>query len=423
MLVRKNAAIPIAVVIRQSQLQRALRVRTWKNRTGESKPSSLAKARKDLRGKSLGTETYQGFTSKNLMCRETKPEGFEFSLMIVGCCITLKLQHTFIFDSYISAIFFVKRKKRRFSMKTLRALWATSSVVLLIASLALISGCGGGGGGGESTPSVPPVTGTAGTITGTAIKGPVGNATVTAFSINNGIMGGQIGTGQTDNQGNFSIPVGDHSGAVMLQMRGGSYMDEATGTTMPMQQSDVMTCVIPSMAAGSTVSGIQMTPLTSVAQTMAQGMTGGMTPANITTANNAVGNYFMVNDILHTQPMNPLMQGAGGGADQNMKDYGMAMAAMSQYAKTIGMPFSSGMVTSMMNDASDGHMNGMMGNSSITMGGGMMGGSMMSSNAGTSGLANAMTQFIQSPMNKSGVTLQDMQNLINKLTTSNGVIQ
>jgi hypothetical protein len=296
------------------------------------------------------------------------------------------------------------------------------AVITSLVFLALLVGCGGGG-GSDTVSSAGPVVGNGGTISGTVIKGPVSGATVTAYAINNGSMGGQLGSGQTDGQGNFSVGVGEYSGAVMLQMRGGSFMDEATGTTMPMQQSDMMTAVIPSMSAGSAMSGIQMTPLTSMAQTMAQNMTGGMTPANITAANNSVGYYFMVNDILHTMPMNPLTQGAGAGADQNMKNYGMTMAAMSQYAKTVGMTPSSGMVTSMMNDASDGHMNGMMGNSPVQMGGGMMGGSMMSPAAGTSVLSNAMMQFIQSPMNKSGVTPQDMQNLMNALAASDGVIK
>ena len=263
-----------------------------------------------------------------------------------------------------------------------------------------------------------------GTITGMAVKGPVAGATVTAFAVSNGVMGGQIGTGQTDGQGNFSIPVSNYAGPVMLQMKGGSYTDEATGATMSMQQSDMMTAVIPSIASGDTVSGIRMTPLTSMAQMMTQGMAGGMTSANIAAANTSVGNYFMVNDILHVNPMDPLAPGSGSSADQNMRNYGMAIAAMSQYANSIGLQFSSAIVTAMMNDASDGLMNGMMGSSPVQMGGGgMMGGSMMSSNAGTSGLANAMTQFMGSQMNKSGLTVQNMQTLINKLMTTNGVIQ
>jgi hypothetical protein len=96
---------------------------------------------------------------------------------------------------------------------------------------------------------------------------------------------------------------------------------------------------------------------------------------------------------------------------------------MSQYAKTIAMTTSSsGMVTSMMRDASDGTMNGMMGSLAIPMGG-MGGGTMMQSNAGTTGLATAMTTFVGSSMNRSGATLTDVQTLVNKLTTSTGTIQ
>ena len=100
-----------------------------------------------------------------------------------------------------------------------------------------------------------------------------------------------------------------------------------------------------------------------------------MTPANITAANTAMGNYFSVSDILYTHPMNPLTTGSGTGATQDMRNYGMVLAAMSQYAQQIGMPISSGMVTVMMNDAADGVMNGMMGSTQIMMGGmgGMMG--------------------------------------------------
>ena len=296
-------------------------------------------------------------------------------------------------------------------MKKHRIAAGNITLILLTIFLTILVACGGGGDGNNSTNS---------TINGTAVKGPVANATVTAFSINDGAMDSQIGTGQTDAQGNFSVSVGDHSGPVMLQLKGGSYVDEATGDTMTMQQSDMMTCVIPLMSA--TVSDVQMTPLTSMAQAMAQEMSGGMSSINITVANVAVGAYFLVDDILHTRPMDPLAEGSGTGADQNMMNYGMAIAAMSQYSKNIGMSFSSAMVTAMMNDASDRHMNGMMGDSSIMMGGGMMGGSMMSHDAGTIGMAAAMTQFILSPMNHSGVTLEDMQSMIEKLVTSDGTI-
>jgi hypothetical protein len=118
--------------------------------------------------------------------------------------------------------------------------------------------------------------------------------------------------------------------------------------------------------------------------------------------------------------------GTATGVTSDMKNYGMIIAAMSQEAATLGMTLSSGIITAMMDDASDGTMNGMMGSTTISMSGmgGMMGGGMMSSTAGTSDLATAMTTFIMNTsINKSGLTTTDMQTLITKLNGSNGTIQ
>jgi hypothetical protein len=268
--------------------------------------------------------------------------------------------------------------------------------------------------------------GTTGTISGTAVKGPVSNGNVTALAIgSSGVKGAQIGSTVTDGSGNFTMQVGNYSGALMLEMTGGSFSDEATGTRMGMGATDMMAAAIPNMTAGATLNGIEITPLTSMAQRMAQNMSGGMTEANITQSNAAIGRYCDVSDILSVHPMDPTAGGSGAGANQDQRNYGMMIAAMSEYANTIGMPSTSGMVTAMMDDASDGIMNGMMGGSQIDMGGmgGMMGGMMMQPDAGTSGLATAMTSFMLSVQNRSGLTVQDMQPLIDKLDASNGVIQ
>jgi hypothetical protein len=266
---------------------------------------------------------------------------------------------------------------------------------------------------------------TTGMMSGTAVKGPVATATVTAYAITSGMMGAQLGSATTDANGNFSVPMGTYAGSVMLQVKGGTYLDEATGSTMPMLSGDLLATCVPAVTSGSTTTGIQVTPLTTMAHARAKTMTGGMTDANIANTQAAVGTYFSVTDILHTVPMNPMFTGSGSAATQNQKNYGMSIAAMSQYARTQGMTTSSsGMVTAMMNDASDGVMDGMMGGTAISMAGmgGMMGG-MMSSTAGTSGLSTAMGTFVGSTMNMSGVTMADMQALVNKLATSTGMIQ
>ncbi len=298
------------------------------------------------------------------------------------------------------------------------------ALTLLIGSLSLLFGCGGGGSGTTALGGPGGTTGANGMISGTAVKGPVGGGTVTAYAITNGTMGMKLASGTTDGQGNFNLSIGDYSGPVMLQMSGGTYVDEATGVTMSMSPGDVMTAVMTSLSTGTTVTGIQVTPLTSMAQAMANNMAGHMIDANITAANTAIGNYFMVNDILHTQPMNPLVSGSSGTATQDMRNYGMSIAAMTQYANNIGMTSSSGIVTSMMDDASDGVLNGMMGNYQIVfgdMGGSMMGSeTMMQPTTGTTGLASALSQFTGSAMNRSGLTLSDMQTLMDHFNSSNG---
>jgi len=264
---------------------------------------------------------------------------------------------------------------------------------------------------------------TSASVSGTAFNGPMSKATVTAFAVNSGVMGAQIASAATDGLGNFTLALGSYTGPVMLQVSGGTYTDEATTTSMTMGASDVMSAALPTLATGASVTGVWITPVTSMAQSRATGMAGGMTDANIAAANAAMGNYFSVSDILHTQPMNPMVAGAGASANQDAKNYGMTLAAMSQYAKSLNMPNSSPLITAMMGDAFDGVMDGMHAGSQISMSmGGMMGASMMVPTAGTSGLAAAMTSFMNSASNASGMAAADMAALVQKLNTSNGHI-
>lgn len=293
-------------------------------------------------------------------------------------------------------------------------------VSLASVALSVLAGCGGGGDSGNGTGSP-----SSGVISGTVTKGPMSNASVVAYAINAGQLGAQIATATTDASGKFTIATGSYAGAVMLRASGGNYTDEATGMPMSMAPGDVMTAVMPSIAAGTASSNIQVTPVTAMAQAMASDMAGGMTDANIEAANSALGSYFSVADILHTQPMNPLVPGSGAGASQDMRNYGMTLAAVSQYAKGLNMANSSSMVTAMMDDAADGTMDGMHGANRISMPmqmGGMMGGGTMAPTAGTSSLAAAMSGFMISPANASGVTPAEMASLVQKLGHSNGRI-
>ncbi|MDP3857685.1 MAG: carboxypeptidase-like regulatory domain-containing protein [Stagnimonas sp.] len=295
----------------------------------------------------------------------------------------------------------------KYSLFRIPLLFAVVGAALLQAA------CGGGGDGVGS--------GGTGIINGAVVKGPVANATVSAYAVAGGRIGTAIGSATTDGNGNFTLPIGSYSGPLMLQASAGTFRDEATGTLMTMASSDVMTAALPSVASGAAVSGIHVTPLTSMAQTRALQMTGGMTDANIAAANIAMGNYFSVSDILRVAPMNPVLPGSGAAASTDARNYGMTLAAMSQYTLSIGLANTSALVTAMMNDASDGMMDGKNGSSPISMT--MREGResfWMAPTAGTSGLATGMTNFVMSPANKSGLTATDVAPLVQKLSSFNG---
>lgn len=288
-------------------------------------------------------------------------------------------------------------------------------ILLVTLGLSILAACGGDG-----SVAVAPVQGS---ISGVATKGPVRTAVVSAYGISSGLKAAQIGTATTDVTGAFTVNIGTYAGPVLLEVSGGNYTDEATGHSMSMASGDIMTAVMPAVVANASTSGIQVTPVTAMAQVRAQRLPGGMSDANIATANAAMGLYFVVSDILHTVPMNPVVAGSGAGATTDARNYGITLAAMSQYADTIGMMNSSALVKAYMKDAPDGVMDGREGLTLITMPmGGTGGTSTMASTACTSSLATAVTDFMNSTANVSGLTAANMAALIAKLTASNGNI-
>ena len=94
--------------------------------------------------------------------------------------------------------------------------WAVS---VCMASLAL-SACGGGG--SESA------AGNSGfTLSGQAVKGPVSGGLVCAYTLQTPRQ--QIACATTDSKSNYQLQLPTGTGEVLLEVIGGSYVDEATG--------------------------------------------------------------------------------------------------------------------------------------------------------------------------------------------------
>lgn len=301
--------------------------------------------------------------------------------------------------------------------QTARSTRLSLMMTAIALSTMVLVACGGGAGEDGGSTSV-----TTGTISGTATKGPVSGATIRAYAIDQGVKGRQLGSAQTDSSGNFTMRVDVYSGPIMLQLHGGTYADEATGTRMNMLDTE-MSCAVPSInvTAGSTVTGVQITPLTSMAHAWAEHMSGGLSTTNITTANMRIGTAYLGAgiDIVMTHPIDPTKVGSANGASIDARNYGMILAAMSQQAQRLGMTATSAtLVTALHEDAADGVMNGMMDGTPVTMKGmnGMANGPHMTAATGSGDLATAMATFVHGPMNRSGVTgANEMQELIEQL--------
>lgn len=216
----------------------------------------------------------------------------------------------------------------------------TNSVVSL--AVMTLFGCGGGGGGvGTPEPILPPAGSV--TISGVAAKGPLNGADVTVFAVKaDGTFDrtlGNIGTGKTsaDGAGTYSITLTSvPAGAVVVEISGGTYTDEASGTqnvklTVPLR------AVVPAVADGDKVA---VTPFTELAFTKAAGSSGSignvttLTKASIDDANASIAIMFGLGNIITTLPFDSSNAAAASGATADQKKYSVALGTISQMTVT-----------------------------------------------------------------------------------------
>ncbi len=119
---------------------------------------------------------------------------------------------------------------------------------LALATTAMITACGGG-----STTATGSATTT---ISGNAVKGPVKGATVEIRKVSNGDLCATTTTGNTDaTAGAFSVST-ECTGDLVIEVKGGSYTDEATGNPVTLGQLKAIVA-----ASGGTLEPV-VTPLT-----------------------------------------------------------------------------------------------------------------------------------------------------------------
>ncbi|MFC1769876.1 thrombospondin type 3 repeat-containing protein, partial [Nitrospirota bacterium] len=251
------------------------------------------------------------------------------------------------------------------SGKFISSLFLTA-LILSVLSYSLI-GCGGG----TVTPHM--------SIDGIVSKGLVSGGTVTVYRLTpDGTTGRILGTGTTGANGAYSINSVNYSGNILVEVAGGTYTDEATGNS---KTNGTMRAVITNYSGDTAVS---VTALTEIAVQKA----GTLTTANMDAANASVSTLFGF-DIVATAPADVTTPSGG---TQAQKDYGLALAAISQMADDMSLSVSH-VISQLAADLSD--------NTLETTG---------------ASLSTSFSNFVVSLNNQSGLTL-DSTSLDEYITT------
>jgi hypothetical protein len=155
------------------------------------------------------------------------------------------------------------------------------------------------------------------TISGVAAKGPINDGNIKVYPVKNGQVdtGTVLGSGKTATDGSGAYSVALHStpvGPVVVEVSGGSYTDEASGTPAVGIQVPLR-AVVSSVADGAKIA---VTPLTNLAFEQVNGI-GTFTPVEIDDANAQIGAFFGIKDIIKSLPFDPTQPvPAGAIADQ-----------------------------------------------------------------------------------------------------------
>jgi hypothetical protein len=192
--------------------------------------------------------------------------------------------------------------------------------VAVFCAAALLSGCGGGGGSTAADTTGSSGTGNAAAVqvNGAASKGPIGNAIVTVYALNaDGTRGAALGGTLTDAHGAYALELASYSGDVLVEVTGGTYTDEATGQT---RSNTTLRAVLTSVTGSVSVA---VTPFTEVAYRLTQ------TGLSVEQANSYVSSLLGGLNIIATLPADATSAGSSGKTIDEI-NYGLALAAISQ---------------------------------------------------------------------------------------------
>ncbi|MBD3649554.1 MAG: hypothetical protein HUJ31_19340, partial [Pseudomonadales bacterium] len=225
-------------------------------------------------------------------------------------------------------------------------------------------------------------------IGGGVTKGPVAGATINVYAVDeNGDKSAEpIATATTDENGQYTIELTDFTGVYIVEATGGTYVDEATGTSKSIPAEAPLRAVSTVETADeSTTVTASVTPLTEIATQVAEQKPGGLTADNVTAGNDEVGSLFFGTtegageNLLTTTPADITKEDSETASDDE-RLYGLMVGAISELENQTGSLAEA--VSTIANDiAADGNLSD-----------------------SSDDLVAATNTVISSPTNNSGVT-------------------
>ncbi|NOY71367.1 MAG: hypothetical protein GXP14_03175 [Gammaproteobacteria bacterium] len=197
-----------------------------------------------------------------------------------------------------------------------------SAILILI----LITSCGGGGSLPESRPAT--------SVEGVAFDAAIVNGLVTVYDYSTGNKGTKFNSGSTDEFGNFSVDLAIANQPLLLEIKGGQYEEEASGTLVALNSEQKLSTVINYNANAS--KQVTISYYTHLATGLAEFLinTGVEVTTAIEQANRSVSRMTGVS-ITDTIPQNITLGTASDTELTNSYRYGFLTAAISEWTKWV----------------------------------------------------------------------------------------
>ncbi|MBI4567498.1 MAG: Ig-like domain-containing protein [Planctomycetes bacterium] len=260
------------------------------------------------------------------------------------------------------------------------------------------------------------------TVVGTVSAGPVSGGVASLHGLDNDGRRHEppLAVVTTDARGGFRADIGVHTGPFLVEVSGGVYAEESGAGVVTLAASTPLRMLHP--GATASLSGVAVTPLTTIAAARALAQAAGGTQAIallIDNANRQVGERFAVGAIATAPPVDFTVAPASP-PDPKRDDVkaGAINAGLSQTAKTLGVSSLDLTATLAADLAADGAFDGLgAGGAPVTTGpaGAPV---LVPANTSTTALAAGVNAFLAGGHNLSGLTPASLAVTVTAISTA-----